>query len=130
MVNITWKNCNNITITGLEIHISGLVIDPSFSALAFQSTISYLSRMSFFGDDIFILQSAIRTHSSVVDFRDVMVSRATSVYGAALYAFNSTLKFMGQNHFTNNTATLGGAMVVIESVVNFDGKLWWSYFYL
>ena len=123
MANITWIDCNNITITGLEVYLSGIEDKESlFSALAFQSTTSHLYRMGLFGNDS-LQSTAIRTHSSAVDFRDVVVAGAISVYGAALIAFNSTIKFIGRNHFTNNTATLGGAMAVIESVVNFDGNV-------
>ena len=62
MANITWMNCNNITIAGLEVYLSGIEgVRALFSAFAFERTTSFLSRLSFFGNDS--LQSiAIKTH--------------------------------------------------------------------
>ena len=119
MANITWIDCNNITITGLEVYLSGqpaYVSGSLFSALAFQRTSSFLSRLSFFGNDSWE-STAIRTHSSVVNLRDVMVSGARSMYGAALIAFNSIINFVGQIHFLNNTAIQGGAVVISQSML-------------
>ena len=77
LTNITWSDCNNITITGLEVYLSGVDDTSFFSSLTFQRTTSSLSRMSFFGNDS--LQSmAIRTHTSVVNLSDLTVVGATS----------------------------------------------------
>ena len=124
MVNITWIDCNKITITGLEVYLGGQLDDGSlFSSLVFQSTTSSLSNMSFFNSNDSLQSTAIRTHSSVVDLRDVMVAGATSIYGAALVAFNSTINFIGQNYFINNTASQGGAVVIIQSIAVFNGNV-------
>ena len=120
MVNITWLDSTNITITGLEIFLSGQ--SSFFSALVFGNTTSFLSKLSLFGNDSF-QSTAIRTHTSVVKLSVVMVSGATSMYGAALVAFNSTINFTGQNYFVNNTATQGGAMSIRQSVANFHGNV-------
>ena len=55
MVNITWLDSNNVTITGLNIFLSGMnnmKNDESFSSLAFQNITScLLSQLGFFGND-------------------------------------------------------------------------------
>ena len=123
MVNITWLDSTNITITGLEVFLSGESNNGSlFSALVFINTTSFLSKLSLFGNDGF-QSTAIRAHSSVVELSDMMVSGATSMHGAALIAFNSTINLIGQSYFVNNTATQGGAMVIIKSVANFHGNV-------
>ena len=120
MVNITWLDSNNVTISGLEIFLTGLSNDRIlFSALVFGNTTNcLLSRLNFFGNDGW-QSTAIRTHSSIVTVRDVMISGAISVYGAALIAFNSTINFAGQNYFVNNTASQAGAMAIGQSTINF-----------
>ena len=122
MVNITWLDSKNITITGLEVFLSGQSDDGSlFSALVFTNSSSLLSNLSLFGNDR-LQSTAIRTNSSLVELSDVVVSGATSMYGAALFAFNSTINFAGNNYFVNNTATQGGAMSIGQSVANFYGN--------
>ena len=51
----------------------------------------------------------------------MIVSGATSLYGAALVVFNSAVNFAGQNCFTNNTATQEGAMFIVQSFTYFHG---------
>ena len=121
-VNLTWLGSNNITIAGLEIFLSGQQMNEKsqFSAFIFEKTTSFLSRLRFFGNDR-LQSTAIRTHSSVVGLSDVTVSGATSLYGAALVVFNSTVNFTRQNYFMNNTATRGGAMFIFQSFAYFDG---------
>ena len=120
-INITWMDCNNIAIIGLEIFLTeieenGLI----FSALFFANTTSLLSQLNFFGDED-LHSTAIRTNLSIITLSDVLLSRATSLYGAALVVFNSTVNFFGQNYFMNNTASEGGAMIIFDSIVNFHG---------
>ena len=125
MVNISGLDSNNVTITGLDIFLSGLPNDESlFSSLALQNiTNCLLSRLNFFGNDSW-QSKAIRTHSSVVNLSDVMVSGVGSLYGAALIAFNSTIDFIGHNSFVNNRASQGGgAVYIIQSVVSFRGNV-------
>lgn len=87
MANITWIDCNNITITGLEVYLSGAKgVRALFSAFFFKRTTSFLSRLNFFGNDS--LQSC-NIHSSVIKLSDVTVTGATSFLGAALVIFNS-----------------------------------------
>jgi predicted outer membrane repeat protein len=122
MVNITWLGSNNVTVAGLQIYLNGQQMSErlSFAALIFERTTSFLSRLSFFGNDR-LQSTAIRTHSSVIGLSDVTVSGATSLYGAALVMFNSTVNFTGKNHFMNSTATRGGAMYIFQSFAYFDG---------
>ena len=123
VVSITFLDSKNITITSLEIFLSGQLDDTSlFEALVLINTTSFLSKLNFFGNDS-LWSTAIRTQSSVVHLGDVMVLEARSLYGAALVAFNSTVNFMGQNYFENNTATLGGAMAIVQSFANFHGNI-------
>ena len=127
MVNITCIDSNNITITGLEIFLSGQSESDDdalfFSALVFGNTTSFLSHLRLFGNDS-LQSTAIRTHSSIVKLNDVIVLGATSLYGAALIAYNSTINFTGENYFMNNTATQGGAMSINnQSVANFNGNV-------
>ena len=121
-VNITWLDCNNVTITGLEVFLSGQQMDEKslFSAIAFERTTSFLSGLSFFGNDS-LHSTAIRMHSSAIELRNVKISGATSLLGAALAVFNSTVNFTGKNYFMNNTATRGGAMFISQSFTYFDG---------
>ena len=120
-VNITWMDCNNIAIHGLEIFLTGTEDNRLiFSALVFSNTTSLLSQLNFFGDDN-LHSTAIRTYLSVVRLSDVIFSGATSLYGAALVVFNSTVNFFGRNYFVNNTASNGGAIVIFDSIVNFHG---------
>ena len=121
LVNITWSDCDNIVINGLVFVLSGDPASGLFSAVVFQRTTSFLRRLVLFGNGI-LQSTAIRANSSQVKISDVMVWGATSLYGAALFAFNSTVEFFGQNVFINNTATQGGAMVFIESISNFYGN--------
>ncbi len=88
----------------------------------FQSTTSFLSQLILFGNGT-LQSTAIRTHSSQVEISDVMVLGATSIFGAALVAFNSAIDFLGQNIFINNTAGQGGAMLLIKCVSNFSGNV-------
>ena len=121
MVNITWLDSNNITITGLEVFLSGQ--SSFFSALVFNNTSSFLSKLSLFGNESF-QSTAINADTSVVELSDVMFSGARSIYGPALVAFNSTINFIGQNYFVKNTASQGGAMYIIgQSVANFQGNV-------
>lgn len=121
LVNITWVDCENIVISGLVFVLSGDSANGSFfSALAFQSTICFLSQLILFGNGS-LQSTAIRTQ---VEISDVMVLGATSIFGAALVAFNSTIDFLGQNVFINNTAAAqGGAMIFIKCVSNFSGNI-------
>ena len=122
-VNITWIDCDNITMTGLEFFLSGHAkFEALFSSLMFRRTTSSLSGMKFFGKGS-LQSTAIRTHSSLVSLRDVVVSGATSIYGAALVAFNSTITFAGENYFVNNTATQGGAFFISQSTAVFNGNV-------
>ena len=124
MVNITWLDSNNVTISGFDILLSGSSSGRSlFSALVFGNTTNcLLSKLNIFGNDSW-QSTAVRTHTSAVNLRDVMISGATSTFGAVLIAFNSTINFAGQNYFVNNTATQGGAMAISQSVINFlDGQ--------
>ena len=123
MANITWMDCNNITITGLEVYLSGIEgVRALFSAFTFERTTSILSRLNFFGNDS-LQSTAIKTHSSVIELSDVTVSGATSLYGAALVVFNSSVNFTGQNYFTNNIATQGGVMFIVQSFAYFGGSV-------
>ena len=123
LVNITWVDCENIVISGLVFVLSGDSASRSFfSALVFQSTTCFLSQLILFGNGS-LQSTAIRTHSSQVEISDVMVLGATSILGAALVAFNSTIDFLGQNIFINNTAAQGGAMIFIKCVSNFSGNI-------
>ena len=122
LANITWSDCNNITITGLEAYLSGVDDTSFFSSLTFQCTTSSLSRMSFFGNDN-LQSTAIRTHTSVVNLNNLRVVGAISIYGAALFAFNSTINIGGQSYFVNNTATQGGAISIIQSTGNLSGNI-------
>ena len=124
MVNITCLDSSNVTIAGLEVFLSGLLNnESSFSALIFVSTTSFLSGLSFFGNDS-LQSTAIKTQSSIIELSDVTVSGATSLFGAALVVFNSTVNFTGQNYFMNNTATRGGAMYILQSFAYFDGHVY------
>ena len=123
LVNITWSDCNNIVINGLVFVLSGdSTAGTFFSAIAFQRTTSFLSQLILFGNGT-MQSTAIWTHSSQVEISDVMVLGATSIYGAALVAFNSTIHFFGYNIFINNTAAQGGAMVFIQCVSSFSGNV-------
>ena len=123
MVNITWLNSSNISISGLRIFLSGTNDNGSlFSALVYTNITGYLSKLSLLGNDSW-QSTAIKIKSSIVELSDVNVSDATSFYGAALFAYNSTVNITGRNFFTNNTATNGGAMLINHnSVINFDGN--------
>ena len=123
MINITWLNSSNISISGLRIFLSGTNDNVSlFSALVFTNTTGYLSRLSLLGNDSW-QSTAIKIKSSIVELNDVNVSDATSLYGAALFAYSSTVNIIGQNFFINNTATNGGAMFINHnSVINLDGN--------
>ena len=123
LVNITWSDCDNIVITDLVFVLSGDSASESlFSTLAFQGTTSFLSQLIMCGNGT-LRSTAIRTHSSQVKISDVMVLGATSLYGAALVAFNSMLEFFGQNVFINNTAAQGGAMILFECFSTFYGNI-------
>ena len=126
MVNISWVDSHNVTITGLDIFLSGLVLSSErslFSALFFRNITNILFfKLSFFGNNS-LQSTAIETHLSVVNFSDVMVWGARSLYGAALIANNSTIKFIGQNFFVSNNAVWGGAMMVIQSALSFHGNI-------
>ena len=59
----------------------------------------------------------------ILKLRDVTVVGGSSLYGAALVVFNSTVNFTGKNCFVNNTATQGGAMYVLQSFAYFNGSV-------
>ena len=124
LVNITWSDCSNTEVNGIVFILSGgdSIVDPLFSALVFQRTSCFLSQLILLGNRS-MQSTAIRTHSSQVKISDVMVLGATSLYGAALVAFNSTIDFLGHNIFINNTAAQGGAIYFLECLSNTFGNI-------
>ena len=125
LVNISWFDCDNVEISGLTFVLSGHSHTGSlFSSLVFQSTASSLSQLIMLGHDT-LQSTAVRIHSSQMIISDFMVLGATSHFGAALFAVNSTIEFLGQNVFMNNTAMGqgGGAMYLVYSILNFHGNI-------
>ena len=123
-VNITWTDCDNIKISGLVFILSGHSGETFFSGLVFQRTTSYLSQLTLFGNGTLQSTAIFLSDSSQVKITDVQVSGATSINGSVLYALNSTIDFLGQNDFVNNTATdKGGAIVLCNCISNFSGNI-------
>ena len=101
-VNITWTDCDNIEISGLVFVLSGRSV--LFPALVFCRTISSLSQLTLLGNGT-LQSTAIFIESSQINLINMTVSGAKGVTGAAVYAVNSTVDFVGQNSFISNTAT-------------------------
>ena len=121
-VNISWSDCEGIEIHGLIFILNGNTASGlPFSTLVFQRTVVSLSGLTLVGNSTLEL-TAIKAKSSRVRFSDMKVVEITSLNAPALYAFNSTINFFGQNVFANNTITNGGAMMFRDSVVNFFGS--------
>ena len=123
IINVTWLNSNNISVSGLRIFLSGTSDGVShFSALVFTNTTSFFLKLSLLGNDSW-QSTAIKIKSSIVELKDIDVFDATSSYGAALFVRNSTVNIIGQNFFINNIATVGGAIFINHySVISFGGN--------
>ena len=119
--NITFTDCDGIEITGLEFVLNG-EIAAAFSAFVFDRTTASLSDL-FYRTNGSTLWTAIRATSSQVEVSDVQVIGLTGLNGAALYAFNSTVSFAGENTFVNNTATDGATVAFYDSLAYFYGNL-------
>ena len=124
LVNITWSDCSSIEVSGLVFALSGQAstADSFFIALVFQRTTCFLSQLTLLGNRGWH-STAIATYSSQAEFSDVIILEAMSLYGAALFAFNSTIVFLGHNKFINNTAVQGGAIYLFECICNSYGNL-------
>lgn len=122
-VNIMWTDCNSIEISGLVFVVSGEsegeIIIP---VLVFRKTSSSLSELTLFGNCK--LRTIFQIVSSEMKISSVMVMRATSFRDSAIFGYNSTLNFFGQNIFINNTATRdGGAIALYDCTSHFYGNV-------
>ena len=126
LVNITWTNCNGAEVHGLDIFLSGIqpILNYNFFAtLIFHQTGTLLSNLTVIGNNSFLSTAILLETSSQAVIRDLTVLKATSTSGAALYAVESVVKFLGQNVFIDNKATeSGGALVLIFCESNFVGS--------
>ena len=124
LVKITWTNCENIEIRDLVFVLSGQSDNQTlFSAQVFIKTTSFLSQLTLVGNDT-LQSTAIYIESSRVQINDVTVMGALSTTGPALIANRSTIVFLGQNAFFNNTAiNNGGALLLVECECNFTGNV-------
>ena len=124
-VNITLTDCDNIEISGLVFVLSGHSEEELFSGLVLQRTTSvFLAHLTLFGNGSLQSTAIFLSDSSQITIYNVKVSGATSTDGSVLYALNSTIAFLGQNIFVNNTATdAGGAIVLNHCTSNFTGNI-------
>ena len=130
--SIQFVNCDNIQISGLVLVLHESSTESgSFlprSSLIFHRTTASLSELMLFGNGTFHY-SAIKIHTSQMKISNVTVSGTRGVAGAALYAFQSTVNFYGQNVFSDNNASqynnisLGGAMSLWQCTFNFFGRI-------
>ena len=124
LVNITWTNCDGVEVHGLDIFLSGIQPNSNFFAtLIFHQTVALLSNLTVIGNSSLISTAILVEKSSQAVIRHLTVHGATSTSGAALYAVESVVKFLGQNVFIDNKATeSGGALALIRCESNFAGS--------
>ena len=124
LVNITWINCDSIEVSGLVFVLGGKSDGEFFSALVFHKTTSFLSNLTLIGNRTLQSTAILLNDSSQVKVNNMEAKGATSTNGAAIYAHNSTIDFLGQNIFVNNTATSdGGAIVLDHCISNVYGNI-------
>ena len=123
LANMTWAGCDEIAIHDLVFILSGnLDTTTHFSALVFIETNNCALSQLLFESNSTLQSTAVRTYSSRVSITNVTVVGAKSLLGAALFTYNSTINLFGENFFTNNTATQGGAMGFYSTVCTFNGN--------
>ena len=123
LANIVWTNCNDIEMSGFIFLSSGNSSQQSFySVLVFEETTALLSHSLFLGNGSLLQWTAVSAESSEVKVSDVQVVGVTARAASALYAFNSTVDFVGNNSFVNNTATDGSTVALFDSGANFYGN--------
>ena len=122
LANITWADCDILKINNLVFVLSGnFDTRKHFSALVFIRTSCILSDLLLVSNST-LQSTAIRTAYSQVNITNLTVIGARSLLGAAVFTFNSTITFSGQNLFVNNTAAQGGAIDFVETVSTFYGN--------
>lgn len=122
-INITWTDCEGIEISGLIFALSGDTSTRavSFSALVFERTNALLSDLILCGNGV-LQSTAVRAISSQVKFNNIEIVGASGQVAAVLLASNSTLDFVGQNHFVNCISYSGGTIALVDSVSSFQWK--------
>lgn len=127
LVNVSWTNCSNIEISGLNIMLSGREKrsnDYIFASLVFNHTRGSLSRLTFHGNKT-MSSTAVFVNESSIKINDLSVLGASSLQGAALHADHSTVDISGQCVFSNNRATDEGGAIALhdDCTCNMTGNI-------
>jgi predicted outer membrane repeat protein len=119
LVNITWENCSNITISSIVFTFSarftvGIMFSKTLIIQLYNTSVAN-SNNTVNG------YSSIEYYQSVVVIWDCNFIGIQGLIGAAMYISESIAVFIGNNVFTNNTATYGGSLYLLNSIVLLNG---------
>ena len=121
LVNITWENCSNITLSSIVFTFNGNFV----VGLAFINTLRIqLVNMSVASSNGVNGNSSIRCHRSDVVIKNCNFTGIQGSHGAAMFISESCANFTGNNIFVGNTASYyGGSLYIIKSkIVLFNGS--------
>ena len=119
LVNITWINCTDISLSSINIYVAEnsihLFLFESTSAVRF-SNIAIISNMNRVGCSAILIKDS---EANLVNSSFIGIS---GMYGSALAIYRSNITFSGNSMFRHNQGLVGGAILSDNSSLIFSGS--------